>query len=795
MRNRLQTLINIIGLAIGISFSIIIFLYAHKEISYDRFHNNASRIYRIGIDGRIAENKLHVAVTSNPLAGRIKKDIPEVQDAIRVARFGAWLVRNDSIGFNEDNLIFTDPGFFTMFSFPLLKGEPAKALSKPKSLVLSESASKRYFGNDNPMGKKLRIENDTVYYTVTGVMKDIPENSHIHFDMVGTISTFDKLLHDDRWIINYLYTYILVKPNVPVANVRKGLEKIVDNYIIPDYQKFLKLEDQQSFTENNYYHLELQPLTDIHLESRYGAEFEPVGKLLYVYLFIILALFILILSCMNFMSLVTAQSINRAREVGIRKISGSEKSNLVQQFLLESSLLAFFAMALGLLFTELALPAFSNFIGLQLSLGLLLNSSGLILLIALVLVIGIISGLYPAWYLSNYNPTSVLRNNFNDHPDKGHFRKGLTVVQIFLAVGAVSMALIVMYQYKFLVNKDRGYDTDNLLVIRRPDALTNKLEDFKKQIIAHPNILAAANATSAMGSGFPRFPYYLEGRPLSQNYSVATLLVSYGFDSTYRIAVSDGRFLDPRFGGDSSACVINETAVRTIGIDNPVGKTLNQLSDKPGKVNKYTIVGVVKDFYFETLENPVRPLILILMPGNFEGYLSVRITPENHDSSVQFLKKVWENYTNAYPFVYYFLDEDRMDYYKPVRTTARIFILLSIVNIIMACLSLFALVSFTYQKKKREIGIQKAMGASNFNIVLHRATEIVWLVLGASVFSWIGVYFLAWKWLEDYAYHIHLNSWYFLISTACILILSLATVYYHTQMAVKASPGAVLKYE
>lgn len=795
IRNRTYTLINIFGLAIGLTFSIIIFLYANKELSYDRFHHNASRIFRIGVDARIAENKLDLNVTPNALARTVVHEIPDIEESVRVARYGAWLLRNDSIGFNEDNLIFSDPGFFKVFSFTLLNGSPDKVLSKPFSIVLSETAARRYFTDiNNAVGRKLRVENDSTYYLVTGIMKDVPENSHLQFDMVGAISTYEKKIDHDRWFINYLSTYVLLREDGSIENVSKGLKNIIDNYVIPDYQKLLDLESKESFLQNNYYNFVLQPLADIHFDTSFTANSAPLGRYFYIYLFIVLAAIIMVLSCINFINLVTAHSLHRAMEVGIRKISGSGRKPLINQFLLESSLLAFFAMALALLLTEIALPSFSKFIGLHLSLGQLLNTSGIVLLILLIITIGVISGLYPAWYLSSYNPQSVLRNQFGDHPDKGHFRTGIAIFQLFLAVGVITMALIAGFQYKYLVNKNRGYDTSNLLVIRRPDALVDKLDEFKKRINNNPGVTAVTNATSALGSGFPRFPFHPEGKPVTASYSAQTLFASYNFDITYRIQLKSGRFFSRNYN-DSMSCVLNETAVKVMGIEDPIGKSLIRLSNKPGKSTSHKIIGVVEDFNFETLEHPVKPLVILFLPGNYEGYLTVRLTTENQEATIQHIKGIWEQYTDAYPFVYYYLDADRHEYYKPVQTTARIFILLAIVTTLMSCLSLFALVAFYYNRRRKEIGILKAMGASNLNIVIRRTGEVVILVLASSVAAWIGTYFLANYWLKDYANHINLNVLFFFISSLAVTILSLTAVYYHAFLSSRANPGTLLKHE
>ena len=795
IRDRVHTLINIFGLAIGLAFSIVIFLYAHKEISYDRFHENAYRIYRIAIRGKVADNTFNHAVTPAPLAAVMIREIPEIENTVRVVRFGAWLVRYGNAKYNEDNIIFSDPSFFQIFSFPLIKGSSEEVLKNPNSIVLSRQAVQRYFGQEDPIGKRLRIENDSTYYEVTGIMEDIPENSHIHFDMVGTLSTYDKLLSDDRWVANYLYTYILTKKGASVDQIHSGLDQIVLKHVLPDYYKMLGLNENQAASAKDYYSFIMQPLTAIHLKSEFNSEFEPVGKIFYIYIFTALAIIILVLSCLNFISLVTAYSLFRAKEVGIRKIAGSDRTILVRQFLVESSLLAFFAMAIALFFAELALPAFSRYIGLHLSLGQLLNTAGIILMVTLIVIIGILSGLYPALHLSALNPVKVMRNWLQEGPGKGYFRTGLVLFQLFVAIGVITMTLIMSSQFRYLINKERGYDTKNLVVIRRPDGLTTQLEAYKNQISRYPGVLSVTNSTSIPGGNYTRNPYYLEGTPITKNYAAANILVSYSFDSTYRIGISEGRFFDRSIPDDSAACVINETAVRLMGIENPIGKKIIQLTDKPKKRFEFHIIGVVKDFHFETLENPIRPLVMVLMPGNYEGYLSVRLTPDNQEATVQYLKTVWEGFTAAYPFVYYFLDKDRQEYYQPVQETGRIFTLLSVIAILMSSLGLFALVSYNYFRRKRDIGIQKAMGASNLGIILHKIREIVIMILVSSLVAWMVAYFLVNSWLNDFAYHLQLNVLYFLIATGIVLILSLITIYYHAWLSSRTNPGMVLKYE
>lgn len=795
IRDRVHTLINIFGLAIGLAFSIVIFLYVHKEIRYDRIHKNARQIYRVAVKGKVADNILNHAVSPAPLAGKIISEIPEVENAVRFARFGAWLVRYGNAKYNEDNIIFTDPSFFRIFSFPLVQGSPDAVLSKPNSIVLSRKAVQRYFGAEDPIGKKLRIENDSTYYKVTGIMEDVPENSHMHFDMVASLSTYDWLASNPRWVMNYVYTYILVKKGASIEKINAGLDSLVNRYVVADYRKMLGLTAEQYASEQDYYSFVMQPLRSLHLRSELNNEYEPGGNIFYVYIFSVLAAIIMILSCMNFISLVTVQAIFRAKEVGIRKIAGSEKTTLVRQFLLESSLLAFFAMAIALLFVELALPSFSRYLGLNLSLGQLLNTAGIVLMVMLILLIGILSGLYPAVHLSSFNPVTVMHNWLLQGAGKNHFRTILVLFQLFIAVGAIIMTLVVFSQFQYLIRKDRGYDTENLVVIRRPDGLTGKLEAYKSEIRRNPDVLSVVNSTSIPGSNFNRMPFYLEGTPVTRNTVSTFVLVSHGFDSTFRLECSEGRFFDRSVPEDSFACVINETAVRLMGIKDPIGKKIIPIEEKPNKRHAFPVIGVVKDFHFETLEKPIRPLIILLMKGNYEGYLTVRINPGHQETTVQHLKSVWENYTSAYPFVHYYLEEDRLAQYASVRQTGKVFMLLSVITVIISSLGLFSLVSYNYFRRKREIGLQKTMGASTLQIILHKILQIVKMILVSSLAAWIVAYFLSVSWFRDYAYHVRLNYFYFFMAAGIVLLISLVTTYYHAWLTSRTNPGMALKYE
>jgi len=794
VRDRLHTLVNISGLAIGLAFSIIIFLYVHKETSYDQFHQNAGRIYRVGIHGRISDNLFNHAVTPAPLAAALIREVPGVEDAVRVARFGAWLVRYNNARYNEDHIIFADSSFFSLFSFRLIRGKAEDALQEPKSIVLSESRAELYFGQEDPIGKFLRIENDSTYYKVTGVMTDVPENSHFHFDMVASLSTFNKMLHEDQWVVNFLYTYMLLKPGFSSKSLEASMQSLVTRYVVPGYRKFLDITPEMD-NNSDRYNFVVQPLTDIHLKSSFNTEFEPVGNILYIYLFTALAVIILLFSCINFISLATVRSAYRAREVCIRKIAGSEKNILVRQFLIESSLLAFLSMALALFITEFTLPAFNRYMGLDLRLSQLLNSSGALLVIGLILIIGVFSGLYPALHFSSFKTLDVLRKRPQQFAGWNNFRTGLVLFQLFIAIGVITMTFIVSGQYHYLVQKDLGFDKENLLIIRRPDGLQNKLDAYKSQITSFPGVLSVTSSTSIPGSAFPRMPYYLEGSPITRNYAASSLLVGHDFDATYRITMANGKFFDKAHTADSGVCVVNETMARLMGAGNLVGKTLVQIAPKHSDKNEFRIIGIVKDFNYEVLENPVLPLVITLLPGNPEGYLTVRLQAGDPEPAIRYISTIWDNFTSAYPFVYFFLDQDLKDRYDRVRETGKIFTILSIVTVLIACLGLFGLISYAYTRRGYEIGVRKALGADANVIILYEIRKIISLLLISSILAWTGVYFLVNTWLADYSYIIDLNALYFFIPFIAVLIIALLTVYYKAHLAAHASPGPILKYE
>ncbi len=655
--------------------------------------------------------------------------------------------------------------------------------------MLTESAAARYFGNEDPLGKLLMIENDTTFYRVTGIMNDVPSNSHMHFDFVASMTTYPEIAEHEGWVANLLYTYLLADDNMSKDKILSGLEDISARYARPAYSSLL---EEGSSTSVGF---TVQPVRDIHLRSSLQSEFEGNGNILYVYLFTVLAIILLAVSCLNFINLSTARVSSRAKEIRVRKISGSGTNALIPQFLTESFLLAAIAMVLGLLIAELALPGINRYLGIELMMSQLINKWGILLIIVLMAAIGLISGLYPAFYLSSFDPLRIMKPRNGRKAGKNLLREALLLFQFFIATGAIIMTIIVFRQFSFMVNKDPGINTENMLIIRRPDGLSDKLAHYKRISLEHSGVQAITNSTMIPGvNSFPKVPFTIEEVQSSQPYALDYMYASETFAATYGIPVLEGRFVDPvNYPGDTMACVINESAKSILGDDDIIGKSIITVGTE--KSYRYKVVGVMQDVHFETVDNPVRPLVVMLMPGNYEAYLSVRLNPDNQDSTIQFLRDEWMKLTTAYPFVSFYLESSLKANYMTVSETARIFLIIAVTSLIIACLGFYSFVSFRYSQYKYEIGIHKLLGAGIKDILLLNIRYLIILVLIASVFAWAGAYFLARAWMQDFHEHIYLNPLYFIAASLVLIIVLAVSSFYQSYHAASVNPGVALKYE
>lgn len=792
--NKVYTLINILGLAIGMASVLLITIYITHELSYDKFHKDADNIYRVSFHGKLRGMDLNEAVTSAPMAKALIDEIDEVNSAIRIGHFDAWLVSNGDIRYNEDNFLFADSNFFEFFSFRLIKGHPDSVLVKPRSIVLTESAAKKYFGEEDPIGKTLIIENRDKHYTVTGLMEDVPDNSHFHFDMLGSLVTLNYYL-PDIWLNHLVYTYIKIDSQSDISKIKEEINVFIGKYLLPQIKDYLDFQEEYFAEENSSLRFDIQKISKIHLHSNLDNELEANAKALYIYTFGIIAILILIIACLNFMNLATANSSNRAREVILRKVIGSSRRLLIFQFLAESVIFSFLALILALLITEMSMPQFNSYLGVNMQFHSLKNLPAVLSIISFTLILGLLAGSYPAFFISSYEPVKVLHGVLNKGVKNRMVRSVFVIFQFSVSILIIIISLIVLAQVKHMLNKDLGFEKDRVLVIRRPDALKDKITDFKKEILQHPNIESVTNSNSIPGRDFITTTYIFEKNSIRENYIMNHVFVNPDFREAYGLRMHEGRFFSTAIASDTVVCVINEAAARKLGIESLSGAALIRPGFREKGETKLKIIGIVKDFHFETVDKEIEPLVITLMSGNMEGFLNIRLSTKGIDNSIKFLEEKWTNSTSEYPFVYFFLDEDFNRNYRPLIRTGKILNLFSLLSIFVACLGLFGLVSFTSNQRVREIGIRKAVGATFYQIIYLLLKETVMLMLIASAVAWVGAYLFARVWLSDFHSKISISPKYFIIATAIVMLLALIVVMYQCFIASLRSSSEALKVE
>lgn len=793
------TSINIAGLAIGLACSILISLYVINEITYDRFHENAERIYRIGVKGKMLGNDLNQAVTAAPMYQVLADEYPGIECVTRVAKFGGWLVKLGERKFmeTEETFKFADSTFFEVFSFPLLTGNPETALDEPRSLIMTEKAAIKYFGDEDPMGKTVQVENDTTFYTVTGVLEDVPVNSHFHFDMLGSMSTIAGS-RNTNWLNHNYYTYIKLVEGTNADQLSEELNGIVVKYVGPLVNQFLGIGLEEFEEAGNSFGYFIQPLLDIHLHSNLQAEIEPNGNPAYVYIFSLISVLILIIACINFMNLATARSTGRSREVGIRKVVGSNKSLLIGQFLAESVFLSLIALVVAVLVVYLVMPFYNNMIRLELQFDLFDNYYLIPLLLAIALFVGLIAGTYPAFVLASFRPVAVLKGELVKGAKKGRLRSLLVVIQFTIAIIILLGTFIVYNQLNFMQKKDLGFEKEKVLVIRRSDALNEQIDAFKQELVKHSNIISAGNSTHIPSSGFWNNAHWLEGQSRSDILLLMTAYVSWEVGDALDIEMAEGRFFNREMPTDSFAIIINEAAVKALNIEDPLTTRFFNPGQTPEEDEFMPVIGVVKDFHYESMHENINPMAFHFMPGNWEGYIMVRFADGNIPETVSFVQKTWEDFNTDYPFEYFWLDDEFGKLFEPERRTGQILAVFSILSIFISCLGLLGLISFTAAQRTREIGIRKALGAS-VQVILYLLSRETIKLLGISAVLSIPFYFGIKQWLQNFAYHINFGFIiylvYLVVVIAIVLLIAIFTESYVAYKAATTNPADSLRVE
>jgi len=786
LRHKGYAFINVSGLAVGIACCLLIFLFVRDERSYDRFHEKADRIHRVVRERLVSENEWgRLAITPWRLAPLLQSAFPQIEKTVRITR-QERLVRYGELQFKEPRFFLADSTFFEVFTFPLVQGDAEAALRDPFSVVLTEATARKYFGDASPLGQVITLDGQHDF-TVTGVAADVPENSHFHFDFLGALHSTEALYDAassrfTSWGYVWLYTYVLLEEGTTPAPLRDQIPAFIDQHIPLGSDRF---------------RLPIQALTDIHLHSDYDGEIEPNGDIRHLYFFSLIALFIVVIACINFMNLATARSAWRAKEIGVRKVVGAHRGHLMKQFLGESVLFSLLALGLALALVVLTLPLFNALTGKHLALQAVLDPvlGGIVL--ALVLGVGLLAGSYPALYLSAIRPAVVLKGRFTGtQPRAALLRQSLVVFQFGITIVLVIATLSVYRQLQYVQTTRLGFDKENVVVVslNHPAARTDYAV-LKESFAQNPNVRSVSATSDVPPDGLNTWGVTWEGAPNEEaDLSLRVVGVDYDYLETLGIELADGRaFSEDRPTDATEAFLVNEATVRQFDFDPPIGQPLRFEVD--GRVLKEgSIVGVVKDFHLTSLHEEIRPVMLNINPGSY-AQLLLRLRPGDASATLASLENHWRTFAPDWPFEYAFLDQRLNQLYRAEHQLGELFGYFAVLAIFIACLGLFGLAAFTAERRTKEIGIRKALGASVPGLVVLLSRDFARLMLIAFVLAAPLAYFLMNRWLDDFAYRIEISFTIFLLAGLAALGVALLTVSYQAVAAALADPVKSLRYE
>ena len=799
VKNKTFSFINIIGLASGLACFILIALYVADELSYDRFNEKAGRIYRINSDVIFGGNKLHLAVASDPMGATLKKDYPQVEEFVRFfISGGSKLIKKGNEFIRENNVAHVDSTLFDVFTIPVIAGDAKTALNEPNTVVISESAAKKYFATTDAVGKSIETDdNGSTLYKVTAVIKDIPHNSHFTFDMLFSMDNVEYQW--GNFLSHNHQTYLLLKPGADHKAFEKNFPRFIDKYVVPQAAQFMQIKSMDEFEKaGNKLEYSLMPLTDIHLRSDRVPELNVNGNIQYVYIFSAVALFVLLLACINFMNLSTARSASRAKEVGIRKVVGSEKNSLIKQFLTESILTTIISTVFAIAIAWLCLPWFNSLSAKQLLISDLLQTRYLVFLIALPLIVGLLSGLYPAFILSSFNPIVVLKGKLSGGLKRSTLRNVLVVGQFTTSIFLIAATIIVFRQLNYIQTKKLGFTKDQVLVVNGTGALGNNRDAFKNEVAKFTGVKGTTYAGYLPVAGSSRNDVSFSSEAAMSSTNSVNMQV-WNIDHNYiplmEMEIIKGRNFSKDFRTDSNATIINETAARLLGWDDPVGKKLyTYFQDGFGNtLISREVIGVVKNFHFESMKENIGPLCFRLADNYWATAFKVNTT--DIKQLVSNIESKWKAMAPGMPFSYQFMDESFDNMYRVEQRTGKLGLTLAIIAILIACLGLFGLATYTAEQRIKEIGVRKVLGATISNIVSMLSKDFVVLVVISSVFAIPLAWWAMNRWLQDFAYRISIGWWVFAAAGIIALLIALITVSSQAVKAALANPVKSLRTE
>ncbi|HVO75919.1 MAG TPA: FtsX-like permease family protein [Ignavibacteriaceae bacterium] len=777
-KNRIYSFIHIIGLMIGVVCLTLILRYVRYEMSFDRFNKKADQIYRL--------TGFNWAQTPAPISAALREFYPEIQNTVRIKTVNKVSICYNQKKFYEERTIFSDPSIFKTFSFPLIKGDPDIVLNDPYSVVISKDMAQKYFGKINPVGKTL-IYDDKYNFTVTGIAANIPNNSHLKFDFVFSLKCADQVFNKDFFenrINTVVFNYFLLNKNSSFLNIKDRLD---------DFTKYYLGEEEYNFNKHvaSQWRIgyQIQPLTSIHLHSNLGGELETNGDITNVYIFSIIGLLILLIACINYMNLSTARYMVRLKEIGIRKVIGANRSHIIYQFIGESVLISFFSIFIAVIIIELISPW----------LGTILNKKeifasndfeSIFILAGIALCTGLVSGLYPALFLSRFPPIQILSKTLIKTKKRLSHGNIFLVFQFVISCILIIATIIVSSQLSYIQNKKLGFNKERIVVIPLYDISTQaQYKVLKDELLQQSGILGITASSVIPGNLKWVRSFWWDDQNYNDDNTMCYIAADEDFLKTYQIKIAEGRDFSESLSTDSSAgFLINEAALSKLGWKSPTGKSLGTFG-KQGKV-----IGVIKDFHFKSLHEKIQPLVIYYDSKTFE-FLSVKIKSNNIPEVLSNIQKSWKALFPDKPYEFNFLDEQWGKLYNKEQETKNLFSVFSGLAIFIACLGLFGLALFNTQNKTKEIGIRKAMGASISNVALIFIKNFLILILISNVIAWPIAYFFMNKWLQDFAYRIDISWWMFVLSGGIALIIALATVSFQAIKAATANPVESLRYE
>lgn len=792
VKNKGLFAINILGLAMGIATCLMIMMFVVDELSYDRYNEKADQMVRIVLKGKVNGEVIKEAVTAAPVAATLKNEFPEVLDATRLRRLGSRKITYNENTF-KSSVAFVDPNFFQVFTLPFIQGDAQTALLFPNSVVITQEQAEKYFGAEDPINKLLEFKDEKQPYKVTGVIKKVPANSHFHFDLFVSM---EGLAHskEDKWLESNYFTYAVLQKGTDLKQFEAKMPALIKKYMGPQVAQ-LGMTFEKFQESGNEIGLFIQPLTDIHLFSDFAAasELEAGGDINSVYIFGAVAIFMLLIACINFMNLSTAGATKRSKEVGVKKVLGSRKNQLVHQFLVESFISTTLAMILGMLLVTVCLSLFNQLSGKELDATFLLDPKVILTLIALGIFISILAGTYPAFFLSSIKPISALKNKFSSGGKSKGIRSALVVFQFVISVTLILAIIVVSQQMSYIQDKNIGYNREQRLVLRESYLLGNHETAFKNQLLTDPRIESVTQ--SAFVPAGPT-DNNMTGVWVGENKDEFRRTIIYGIDPSYiptmgMELVTGRNFIEAE--SEKDKVIVNESLIKAFSLQgNPLGQTIHQRTDNNGGFSTLTIVGVIKDFHFRSLHESIAPLMML---NNPYGGLIIKTKTNEMADLIESIRAKWQAFNIDEPFSYALLDELYNETYLAEQNMGTILKVFGLLTIFVACLGLFGLVTFTAEQRVKEIGIRKVLGADVFQIVSILSKDLMLLVVVSFVLAFpLGFYFMN-KWLQDFAYKIEIEWWVFITAGVSTLMIALFTLSFITVKSALANPVDSLRSE